>query len=95
MSCPHDFWERDAAIADGYCPLCAASELALERRRLATSEELRTGLVAELTRLRDAMEVAKTLIGAINDTAPEAVKASNINQAWHVLDDNLRPVTRD
>jgi hypothetical protein len=40
--------------------------------------------------MKKAMETSRTLIGAINDTAPPAVKESNINQAWHVLDDNLR-----
>jgi hypothetical protein len=47
-------------------------------------------LNTEVDRLRKAMETARTLIGALNDSAPPAVKESNINQAWHVLDDNLR-----
>jgi len=37
-----------------------------------------------------AMETAKQLVGAVNDTAPPAVKESNINAAWHILDDNIR-----
>lgn len=45
---------------------------------------------AEIVRQRVAMETARNLIGAINDMASAAVKASNINMAWHVLDDNLR-----
>jgi hypothetical protein len=44
----------------------------------------------EIERLRAAMTTARALIGAINDHAPAAVKASNTNQAWHVLNDNLR-----
>jgi hypothetical protein len=46
-------------------------------------------LRAENRRLREAMRVAKELIGTLNDIAPASVKASNINQAWHVLNDNL------
>jgi hypothetical protein len=60
---------------------------------MATDHEMRMEalrLYEENERLIAAMRVAKELIGARNDTAPEAVKASNINQAWHVLDDNLR-----
>jgi hypothetical protein len=22
MTCPHDFWERETSVADGYCPIC-------------------------------------------------------------------------
>ena len=58
-----------------------------------SSAELSAYLMSgtENARLRAAMETAKTLIGgALNDKAPAAVKASNINQAWHILNDNLR-----
>ena len=58
-----------------------------------TREELVSmiaGHALTIMRLREAMRVAKTLIGAINDTAPPAVKAANINQAWHILNDNLK-----
>jgi len=44
----------------------------------------------EIKRLRAAMETARTLIGALNDSVPSTVRASNINQAWHILNDNLR-----
>jgi hypothetical protein len=40
-----------------------------------------------------AMEAAKRLIGAINDTAPPTVKESNINMAWHILDGSLRAIS--
>jgi hypothetical protein len=36
--------------------------------------------------LREQCQKAKILIGATNDGKPEAVKESNINQAWHILD---------
>ena len=36
-----------------------------------------------------AVTSAKRLIGAINDTASAAIKESNINTAWHILDDAL------
>jgi hypothetical protein len=35
------------------------------------------------------MGSARQLIGAMNDSASEAVKAANINQAWHVLNNAL------
>jgi len=38
------------------------------------------------------MEAAMRLTGAINDTAPPAVKESNINMAWHILDQNLKAI---
>ena len=25
--CPHELWERESAVADGYCPLCQAIDL--------------------------------------------------------------------
>ena len=43
-------------------------------------------------RLVQAVTSAKRLIGAINDTASEAVKESNINTAWHILDDALASI---
>ena len=47
----------------------------------------------EVIRLQKAMETAKVLIGAINDRATPAVRESNINMAWHILDDNLKAST--
>lgn len=56
MGCPHEVWERSSAVeGDGLCPLCLQSMLALSERRLATSEEARTGLVAMIERLRGAL----------------------------------------
>jgi hypothetical protein len=42
--------------------------------------------------LVQAMTSAKRLIGAVNDTATAAVKESNINMAWHILDDALASI---
>lgn len=59
MTCPHEAWERDTASeADGLCPLCLQATLALTERRLATSEELRTGLVGVIKRLQAALQEA-------------------------------------
>jgi len=27
MTCQHEIWERETAVADGMCPLCMAKEL--------------------------------------------------------------------
>jgi hypothetical protein len=35
MTCPHELWERESALADGYCSLCLANE----------NRRLRTGLL--------------------------------------------------
>jgi hypothetical protein len=35
--------------------------------------------------LCEALETAKVLIGAKNDTLSESARQSNINEAWHVL----------
>ena len=43
MACTHDFVELDAAIADGYCPLCMATEL--------------KSIKAELSKLRAALAI--------------------------------------
>jgi hypothetical protein len=51
--CPHDFIERETAVtADGYCPLCMATELTQLRERLATCRELREYDRKEIHRLR-------------------------------------------
>lgn len=46
----------------------------------------------QIDALVQAMTSARRLIGAINDTASAPVKESNINTAWHVLDDALASI---
>lgn len=47
------------------------------------------GIQEYITGLIDAIEGARMLIGARNDNASEAVRQSNVNEAWHVLFDAL------
>lgn len=63
----------------------------VERAEANAITELETAL-DQRDRLVRAMEAAMRLIGAINDTAPPAVKESNINMAWHILDQNLKAI---
>lgn len=43
----------------------------------------------KIEQLQLAMTRARRLIGGMNDNAPQDVKQSNINLAWHILDNHL------
>jgi len=42
-----------------------------------------------IEQLQLAIKNARDLIGAVNDQLPPAMKESNINLAWHILDNHL------
>jgi len=50
-------------------------------------EYVLTGQEHKIERLRTLMNDAKMLIGATNDGLTEAQRESNINKAWHILNE--------
>jgi hypothetical protein len=52
-------------------------------------DEANARLIAAAPELYEAAEEARLLIGARNDVLHEAQRQSNINKAWHLLNDAL------
>jgi hypothetical protein len=54
--CQHEFWERESAVADGFCPICQCAEIGRLKTDLKEQRELYrhdcAKLMDEIERLR-------------------------------------------